>query len=539
MTRRFIFFILLSCAAFISVPILAQNGPNGRYYTPPPNQVNPVYVVSCNPGNQSASPATCSLSIPAGGSFIGIAAFNGVAATLSGSCGGIGDGTGTGGCTGSDSVTINPVYKNGSTFEDYTFSFCGVAAAVTTITVTWTGSSSFMYMAGAVFYGVNGSCIDGAYAQHQSTSATTAYTTVGGSPATVTPTTPNDVMVGLTSNHCGGTITAGNDTQGNSYSLAVSNNGVVGIETFPETSIAAYGATFTGPSCSYNIYAFAIKGYATQNGNPINWGSNGRNYQNTASSNGKFYGEAYAATGLIDFGKGGTNTNVPTQTTLFNSINGSVCTPSSCISISGMGTNTKYTNAQQPVVLAAPAVISSAGYGGGGGLGIGGATTSGGTGVGDVIYNQGTNASTSLGFTVYSSCPYTIGTDCGAQGGLYGTSSYITSHFRQFGSYPYMSAVMENHDGGTIVYNPLPNASSYIYRVNMQLNTSGNDYMILCDTNNRLLYSWTMTAAANGALNLEFGITGEEPTTAGYNYYWWNADWNSSGAGFNINGPCF
>jgi hypothetical protein len=528
--------LILALVLIVCWPAIAQQSVTGRYFAGPSNQVNPVYVTFCDPGNQPTSPATCSVVLPAGGGFIGIAVFNGTAATVTSIC----DGTGTGGCTGSDSVTINPVYTNGSTFEDYTFSFCNTAAAVSTITISWSGTSSFGYMSLATFYGVSNSCIDGSYAQHQSTSATTAYTTVGGSPATVTPTMPNDLMVGLTSNHCGGTITAGNDTQGNSYSLATSNNGVTAIETFPETSIAAYGATFTGPSCAYNIYAFAIKGYATTQGNPVGWGQNGRNYNNTLSPNGEFFGGQFYATGLIDLGHGGTNGATPTATTLFNSIYGTV-TSSGNISIAGMGTTVTYSNALQPVILATPAIISGAGYGGNGGLGYAGTTTAAGTGVGEVEFQNlsGAGASTSLGYDVYTNCPYTIGTDCGAQGGLFGGTSYVVSHFRQFGSYPYMSAVMENHEGGTIIYNPLPNQTSYHYRINLQLNTSGHDYMILCDANNRLLYSWTMTAAATGVNWISIGVSGEEPTTAGYNYRYWNYDWSASGGGFNINGPCF
>jgi hypothetical protein len=521
--------IALTLWLIVSFSLHAQNGPNGRYYPPPANIVNPVYhSLSCNPGNITTSPVTCTLSIPAGGSFIGIIPLNGVTATL-----------GTVTDSNSDTFTVEPVYTNGSAYEDYVFYFCGFPAAITSITIPWTGSSSFSYVSGLGIYGTNTVCFDG-LAQHQSTSATTAYTTVGGSPATVTPTTPGDLMLGLSSNNCGGTYTAGNDTQGNSYTLQVSNNGVSGIETFSESTIAAFGATFTGPSCRYNIYAFAVKGYTTQNGSPLNWASNGKNYQNAAAPNGKFYGSQFVSTGLIDFGVGGTNGATPTATTLLNSSIGTVTT-SGNISIAAMGTTAAYTNALQPVVLGVPAAISSVNYDGIGGLGYGGTTTSGGTGVGIVSFENltGAGASVTVGYDVYTNCPYTIGTDCGAQGGLYGGTSYSVSHLRQFGSYPYMSVVMENHEGGTIIYNPLPNQSSLHLRVNVQMNTSGNSYMVVCDPNNRFLYNWTMTAATNAASIITVGVSGEEPTTAGYNFRYWNYVWNASGAGFKLNGPCF
>lgn len=512
---------------------------NGKYYTPPTILTIPNVITAGTIGGSTTSPNVFGVSPNLNSMVVGVIALGiGTNPVVTSVC----DGTGADGCTGSDTFTIEPAFVNGSAFKSWVFFNCNSTAPSANLTISFTGTASFsdvtIHQVGSQFTGSAGGCVGG-YNKAQSTSAGTTYTS-----GTLTTTHGNDLLIGLPSNGCGGSAyTAGVDGQGHTYTMQSSNNGVVGLESFQETTNNIYSASVTGPSCAWNMEILdVIPG--TQTGNAINWGSNGRNYQNTQANNGTFYGGRFAATGLVDF-HGGTNGVAPTNATLNASTVGTFGTCSGTSCTVNMGGNLQYVNAMATQSLYTPATIGGVNVGGNSGLGLGGTTSGTGTSIGYVVFPlSGSGASTSLGFNLYTDCPGLIGNgtlsqDCGAIAGLNsaaGGGQYALIHYRQRDSLIGLKAAMENQPGGTISYVPI--LSQTVYRVNVQENSSGNNFLVLCDSQNRFINSWTMTSAAQPSDQIWQGISGEEPTTAGYHYYWWNFVWNSSGT-FNLNGPCF
>lgn len=149
-------------------------------------------------------------------------------------------------------------YANATNFKSWVFFTCNYAGTGIPISFTFSGTTDF-YTAGIYATGnttTSTNCNDG-YNHNQSTSATTAATT---SPNTITTTNAHDLMVGFSSNACGGAAaTAGVDGQGNSYTLRQDQTGVVSAETLSESTIAAYIATATVVSCQWNMEALSIK----------------------------------------------------------------------------------------------------------------------------------------------------------------------------------------------------------------------------------------------------------------------------------------
>lgn len=521
--RTFLALLIILC---IPIPAYPQaQGANGAYY-PPAGMVVPAIWSGLGCGaNSSTSPLTCTFSpsATAGSSLVGdVLCFSPSSPSIS-----VADSNG-------DTFAKESVYTNGTSFASMLFYTLNASAAVTSVTYTWTGCSSIYPIVDAV-YGV--AAFDG-YNKAQGTTGT-SYTS-----GTVTTTGGNDLMIGfLTTGGLGGTLSAGGDGQGSTYTLQSGYAGAVYPETLQETSANTYYASASSTANNrYNMEVLAFTSSALVMGNLVNWGRNGRDYADFGG-NGKFYGGQFSATGVFD-SHAGTNTGTPTATTLYNSIYGTIAVNSGDVSVAGMGTNTKYTNADQPVILTVPATVSSTGYGGGAGLGVGGATGTSGSAIGSIVFTTSAPNSASLGFTVIVGCPANVVTlDCGAEGGLEGASDFAVLHIAQ-GQLPsdvtsfagLMAYFEDKGDSGVNVHHPI--LPSTIYRVNIQMNNSGTNQMKLCDQYNRPLYYWTGTSGGSKPGTVVIGFSGEEPSTAGWNYYWWNYVYNSSGT-FSATGACF
>ena len=519
-----------------------QQSVNGAYFPPPSIQTVPAYGGTQAGGatNSGTSPLQFAIaaSLPSNVMVLGVIVQNGTSGTITSVC----DGTGATGCTGSDTFTLETTYANASNFQSTVFYTCLTASATSAnITINWTGSPSFTYASAIEIWGAPTSGCIGGYAHNQNTgTASTAYTT---SPNTLSPSTVNSLMVGLSTNSCSGTFTAGNDGKGNSYTLQADKLGVTDVETLQETSIQAYIATGTGPSCKWNMEAVYVPA-ANTTGTAVGWGINGANFPNTTQVNGAFFTGASTGAFLWDM-HGSTNGVAPTAANVYSSSYG--LSGSGVISVARIDTMV-YSNTMQPITLVTPTIISGAGYGGGGGLGISSPTRSGGQTYDEVVVTAPSPSASSgaIGYSFYTSCPAsTTGFDCSSLSGFTsgGTStSYATVHILQGNQVSGLSAIMEDFTapGGTsnIVYFPIqPNT---LYRANIQINSSGNDYAKLCDSGNRVIYTWTNMAVYNqSAISLRLGQVGEVPTSAGYNYYFWNFVYDNAGTSYTLNGPCF
>lgn len=516
---------LILCACLCSSPLVAQTS-NGSYYAPSSYVVTPLYSTdSCQAFGNTV--CTFGAANPKGTAIFGSVINGNTTATLTS----VSDGT--------ENLTVEPVYTNASAFETYTFYICSTTASVTALTFTWGGTPSNPSPSAIAVYGAASSnCLDG-YAKNQSTTSTSAATTV---PNTITPSFATDILIGLGSNNSGRTCTSGTDGAGHTYTMVLNGSALGCVAFLNETSSAAYSAAMTlSAGAPWNMEMFAVKP-AQVNLHP-GWGSNGRNYSMN-SGVGKYYGAQFAATGLFD-AHGGTNNVLPTAITLDASTYGTFAGGAGNWSLTSEGTGMIYTNAQQPVSMPTTSAISGTGYNGNSGLGVGGTTSALGTAVGVVFASlSGSGVSTSGGFDFYTDCPAALNQDCGSIGGVYssGGNQYCVAHLlgpgsSVGGSNPTMSVGMEVH-GQAGYLSLIQVITGQRYRVNIQCNESGNSFMKVCDTFADPIGSLSEPAAAGAPNDMAIGFSGEEPSTAGYHYYWWNYAWNSSGA-FTLNGPCF
>jgi hypothetical protein len=523
MIRGLSVFILCMCCICPLALSQAAQSEGGRFYPQAGTVVPAIYGGNSCGNNGSTSPITCTwgVSVPSGATIVGDVLCFGTAGTIS-----VAD-------SNSDSYTKEPIYQNGTSFASMVFYTLNISAAVTTITYTWTGCSNIYPIVAQVF-GI--AAADG-YNKAQGTTGTT-YTS-----GNVTVTGGNDILIGFLTTGGASGVAASTDGQGNTYTLQTNNSGADYIETIQETSANTYHASATASGNNrYNMEVLALTSSSLLMGNLANWGSNGRDYADFGGT-GKFYSGQFSATGVFD-AHGGTNAGTPTQTTVFNSIYGTIVSSSSNVNLGSLGSNLLYTNADQPVILTTPAIISSAGYGGDSGLGIGGVTTASSTAIGSIALDTASVNSASLGFSLIIGCPANISAiDCGAEGGLEGSSDYAVIHVAQgqlpgdVTSYAGLTVFFEDKgNSGVNVYHPI--LPSTIYRVNIQMNNSGTNQMKLCDKYNRPLYYWTGVSFGSQPNVIIMGFSGEEPATAGWNYYWWNYVYNSSGT-FSATGACF
>lgn len=168
---------------------------------------------------------------------------------------GVCDGTGTNGCTGSSTYTIQPVYINGANFESYVIYTCnyqGTNGGVVNVHQSGTGG---MYGGVVVATGNStSSCSDG-YNKAQSTSAGTAYQS-----GTITTTNAHDLLVAVGTNNSGASgFTNGTDGQGNTYTTGAATANVAYVGVLAESATNTYYGSVTGPSSPWNMEVIGIK----------------------------------------------------------------------------------------------------------------------------------------------------------------------------------------------------------------------------------------------------------------------------------------
>lgn len=220
-----------------------------------PNGTTVTYQSSCNNGSTAQNTSCILGAAPAAGyAIVGVIAIQNAGSVTS-----VCDGTGTDGCTGSSTYTIQTKYQNSgsgwSTVSYYTCNFTG-SVANKTIVVTLDSSRSYYQVAVSASGNTTTStnCNDG-YNKAQQTTAGTAYQS-----ATVATTNNNDLMVGLMGNGCGGsTMVAGTDGQGHTYTARNDQAGVIAVETLAETATGTYYAAMTAASCGWNAEVYALK----------------------------------------------------------------------------------------------------------------------------------------------------------------------------------------------------------------------------------------------------------------------------------------
>jgi hypothetical protein len=234
---------------------------------------------------------------------------------------------------------------------------------------------------------------------------------------------------------------------------------------------------------------------------------------------------------------GGTNGTAPTATTL---------TASTFTAIGGLTYNTSPGRPGLTACTSGPSShipvtsnIAGVSYTGSSALNVCGVTSTTGTNIGyDAIIVNSTSPqpSVSIGFTFESSCP-SGSSDCGAAGGIafpFGNYDYAEVHLncQNTGGHGKISLELST---GCVINSPITYVANTPYRINIQLTQgpSSTEKMTVCadGPGGAVLGTITGTGAASAGLNFNaaIGMTGEEPHTSGYNYYWRNVIVSSTG----------
>ena len=179
-----------------------------------------------------------------GSAIVGALFFFNNATTLTTVC----DGTGTGGCTGSSTYTIEPIQTNGTAFRSYLFFTCNfVGTGGGTVTVTPAGADLpygvLVVATGNTTTGTN--CNDGYNYVVNTTTGLSCQT------PTVTTTNAHDMLLGVSLIPSGpATYTPGTDGQGNAFTNDNSVAGAAFAQTINETMAKAYysAASWTATS---------------------------------------------------------------------------------------------------------------------------------------------------------------------------------------------------------------------------------------------------------------------------------------------------
>ena len=167
------------------------------------------------------------------------------------------NGTGTDGCTGSDTFVSLGALTNTAHFVSEVYLLCNVTH--TNAVIITPNAAAQVYADGIFFTGQTvGGCNDGFPAGTVNTGATPLT-----GPA-VTTTNAHDLLTILASNACGGTAyAAGVDGQGNAMTdSGATNSGVLGISYRQLSATNTYTPTVTaGPTCATggNAQTLAIK----------------------------------------------------------------------------------------------------------------------------------------------------------------------------------------------------------------------------------------------------------------------------------------
>ncbi len=234
---------------------------------------------------------------------------------------------------------------------------------------------------------------------------------------------------------------------------------------------------------------------------------------------------------------GGTNGTAPNPSTL---------SASTFTAVGGIGYNT---GAGKPGLTACnsgpsshiPITSNIAGvyYTGSSTLNVCGVTSTTGTNIGydSIIFGSASpQPSISIGFTIESSCP-SGSSDCGALGGIafpYGDYDYAEVHFNCEASGD-LGKISLELSTGCVPNSTIPYAANTPYRINIQLTQgpSSKENMTVCadGPGGAVLGTLSGTGASGAGQNFDaaIGLTGEEPKTSGYNYYWRNVIVSTTG----------
>ncbi len=216
-----------------------------------------VTYASLSAGFGSSDTAVIGSSPTTGSAIVGALFFFNNTVTLSTVC----DGTGSGGCTGSSTYTIEPIQANsgGTAFRSYLFFTCNfVGTGGGNVTFTQSGGVDLPYgvlvvETGNTTTGTN--CNDGYNYVVNTTTGLSCQT------PTVTTTNAHDMLFGasLIINSYS-TYTPGTDGQGNAFTNNVNVALAAVVQTINETAAKAYysAASWT-PTSTNNCYVFAVK----------------------------------------------------------------------------------------------------------------------------------------------------------------------------------------------------------------------------------------------------------------------------------------
>jgi hypothetical protein len=261
---------------------------------------------------------------------------------------------------------------------------------------------------------------------------------------------------------------------------------------------------------------------------------NGRSYQFGMNGNGRNY-QAAAADMLVDF-HACTNGSAPTTTCLANSTYGE--SGDLTWSVASAGANLTISNANQPVWLIVPAIISNILYAGTGGLSLSCTTSGSGSSCGYAsVQLSNTSTATTLTFSMIITCP-TSATQCGAQGGLDDSDAHYDSpHFAADANAGEL--YLETDLGISASYLSYAASTRYDFLVNMQDGTTATQTLLVCNGSTGVLLATLSRTGSPSANNKSvfMGITGEEPTTSGYVYQWFNYRVYLNGK-LPLGGPC-
>jgi hypothetical protein len=234
---------------------------------------------------------------------------------------------------------------------------------------------------------------------------------------------------------------------------------------------------------------------------------------------------------------GGTNGASPTSSTL---------SASTFTAVGGITYNTGSGKAGLTACTSGPSShipiasnIAGVYYTGSSTLNVCGVTSTTGTNIGDdaIVFNSvSPQPSVSIGFTLESSCP-SGSSDCGALGGIafpFGDYDYAEVHIncQTTGALGKISLELST---GCVPNSPITYAANTPYRINIQLTQgpSSKEKMTVCadGPGGAVLGTISGTGASGVGQNFDaaIGLTGEEPKTSGYYYYWRNVIVSTTG----------
>ena len=235
----------------------------------------------------------------------------------------------------------------------------------------------------------------------------------------------------------------------------------------------------------------------------------------------------------------GTNGAAPTTGTLGSGSHGDTGGLSNW-NITSMGAGLLYATAGQLSNYPSNISVSSTNYDGSGSLGLQCTTTTGGQGNCGIVSRQFSVDNATVAdeaFYVKWSCPASVA-DCGAMGGMATYPSGKFSVIHVLSSAGVQSMYLET--SSQVLSSPITVSPNTTYLINMQMNGggAGTDYLTVCNAaGTSVIGSISNTNGitdANYPSYLHIGITGEEPTTAGYTYEWDDFAFDTTGANFSI-----